>query len=33
MHLQYWYYVSRPEAFGPLHQVRLLLTPVIPVPW
>ena len=31
--IQYWYYVSRPEAFGPRHQVRLALTPVIPLPW
>lgn len=31
--LQYWYYVSRAEAFGSRHQVRLVLTPVIPLPW
>jgi len=31
--LQYWYYIAKPEAFGPRHQVRLQLTPVIPLPW
>lgn len=31
--LQYWYYVAKPDAFGPRHQLRLSLTPVLPVPW
>jgi len=31
--LQYWYYVARPEAFGPRHQIRFSLAPVIPLPW
>jgi len=31
--LQYWYYVASPEAFGPQHQVRLQIAPVVPLPW
>lgn len=31
--LQYWYYVAQPEAFGPQHQLRLQIAPVIPLPW
>ena len=31
--LQYWYYVSSPEAFGPKHQIRLQIAPVVPLPW
>jgi len=31
--LQYWYYIERPAAFGPQHQIRLQITPVIPLPW
>jgi hypothetical protein len=31
--LQYWYYVAQPEAFGPQHQIRLQIAPVIPLPW
>ncbi len=30
---QYWYYVASPEAFGPQHQFRLTVAPVIPLPW
>lgn len=30
---QYWYYVVAPEAFGPQHQFRLTVAPVIPLPW
>lgn len=31
--LQYWYYIARPETFGPQHQIRFQITPVIPLPW
>lgn len=31
--LQYWYYVESPDAFGPKHQVRLQIAPVVPLPW
>jgi len=31
--LQYWYYVAKPEAFGPRHQLRLQVAPVLPLPW
>lgn len=31
--LQYWYYVARSESFGPQHQIRLQITPVIKLPW
>ena len=31
--LQYWYYLESPEIFGPKHQVRFQITPVIPLPW
>lgn len=31
--LQYWYYAWRPETFGSRHQVRLTVTPVVPLPW
>ena len=31
--LQYWYYVASPENFGPKHQIRLSITPVINLPW
>lgn len=30
---QYWYYVAAPEAFGPQHQFRFQIAPVIPLPW
>ena len=30
---QYWYYVTAPDAFGPLHQIRLTFAPVVPLPW
>jgi hypothetical protein len=33
MALQYWYLVASPEAFGPQHQIRLTLSPVVPLPW
>ncbi|MBR8536090.1 hypothetical protein KEM09_05125 [Carboxylicivirga mesophila] len=31
--LQYWYYVARPDAFGPQHQIRFTVAPVVPLPW
>lgn len=31
--LQYWYYVASPDTFGPQHQIRLQIAPVIPLPW
>lgn len=31
--LQYWYYVASPDMFGPQHQVRFVITPVVPLPW
>lgn len=31
--MQYWYYVVSPEAFGPQHQVRFTISPVVPLPW
>ncbi|WP_223033996.1 hypothetical protein [Hanstruepera marina] len=30
---QYWYYVASPEAFGPQHQFRITIAPVVPLPW
>lgn len=31
--LQYWYYVESPDSFGPQHQIRFSISPVIPLPW
>ncbi|MGB5317362.1 MAG: hypothetical protein WBN56_15290, partial [Robiginitalea sp.] len=31
--LQYWYYVASPEVFGPQHQIRLTVSPVVALPW
>ena len=31
--LQYWYYVASPDSFGPKHQFRIQIAPVIPLPW
>jgi len=31
--LQYWYYIETPDAFGPRHQVRVSISPVIKLPW
>lgn len=31
--LQYWYYIASPDAFGPQHQLRLSISPVVPLPW
>lgn len=30
---QYWYYVASPDTFGPKHQFRLTIAPVVPLPW
>lgn len=31
--LQYWYYVASPDAFGPQHQIRFTVSPVLALPW
>lgn len=31
--LQYWNYVDAPDAFGPEHQLRLSINPVVAAPW
>ena len=31
--IQYWYYVASPDNFGPQHQIRLQIAPVVPLPW
>lgn len=31
--LQYYNYIESPDAFGPEHQVRFIVTPVVPMPW
>ena len=31
--LQYWYYIESPDAFGPRHQIRIAISPVIKLPW
>ena len=31
--LQYWYYVAAPDAFGPQHQIRFTVSPVVQLPW
>ncbi len=31
--LQYWYYVASPDVFGPKHQIRFSVTPVVQLPW
>ena len=31
--LQYWYYIASPDSFGPQHQLRLQIAPVVPLPW
>lgn len=31
--VQYYYYVARPDNFGPEHQVRLQIVPVVKLPW
>jgi len=33
MSLQYWYYVASPDQFGPQHQIRFTISPVVPLPW
>ena len=30
---QIWYYVDKPDAFGPEWLVRFTVTPVVPIPW
>ncbi len=31
--LQYWYYVASPDVFGPNHQIRISVSPVVQLPW
>jgi hypothetical protein len=31
--VQYWYYVASPDIFGPQHQIRFQIAPVVPLPW
>jgi len=31
--LQYWNYLESPDSFGPEHQVRLQVAPVVSLPW
>jgi hypothetical protein len=31
--LQYWNYVKSPDTFGPKHQIRLTISPVVKLPW
>lgn len=31
--IQYYYYVARPDSFGPEHQVRISIVPVVKLPW
>lgn len=31
--VQYFYYVESPDVFGPQHQIRLSITPVVELPW
>lgn len=31
--IQYWHYVESPDVFGPDYQVRLIVTPVVKLPW
>ncbi len=31
--VQYWYYLASPDSFGPNHQLRFTVAPVIPLPW
>lgn len=30
---QYYYYLARPDNFGPVHQIRLQIVPVVKLPW
>ena len=31
--VQYWNYIESPDTFGPEHQIRFGISPVVPVPW
>ena len=31
--LQYWNYIESPDTFGPEHQIRFQVAPVVPLPW
>ncbi len=31
--LQYWNYIVSPDVFGPKHQIRISISPVVKLPW
>jgi hypothetical protein len=31
--IEYWYYVASSDTFGPRHQIRAVVTPVVNLPW
>jgi hypothetical protein len=31
--VQYWNYIESPDTFGPEHQIRFEIAPVVPLPW
>ena len=31
--VQYWNYIESPDTFGPEHQIRFEIVPVVPLPW
>ncbi|MBW2395416.1 MAG: hypothetical protein JRG95_14200 [Deltaproteobacteria bacterium] len=31
--LQYWHYLESPDVFGPEHQIRFTISPVVKLPW
>jgi len=33
MSIEYWNYVASPDVFGPQHQIRLSIAPIVPLPW
>lgn len=33
MSIEYWNYVATPDVFGPEHQVRISIAPIVPLPW
>ena len=33
MSVEYWNYVESPDEFGPEHQIRLSIAPIVPLPW
>ena len=33
LRFEYWHYVAKADSFGPKNQFRLVITPVVPLPW